>query len=118
MGCGGGVSALTGSCADISGSGTQPRPTSFHWAPARSASGISCIWTPGGAETGGGLLSEVSSDSLVLARARFTLWKLANTVNLGVPPPHESRLLGIYQKHTTGQGVQKPDLGLWFGGQV
>ena len=42
--------ALTGSCADISGSGIQPRPTSCHWAPDHSASGISCIWTPRGRE--------------------------------------------------------------------
>ena len=55
-GRGGGVSslsgscALTGSCVDISGSGIQPRPTSCHWARDHSASGISCIWTPGGTE--------------------------------------------------------------------
>lgn len=104
--------ALTGSCADISGSGTQPRPTSCRVALARSASCISCIWTPGGAERGAGLRSEVSTNSLMLATVRFTQWKLANTINPGLPPPHKSWLIGIYQKHTTGQGVQKPDIGL------
>lgn len=67
-----GVSTLTGSCADTSGSGTQPRPTSCHKAPAHSAFGIFCTGTPGCAEWGAGLRSEVSPGSLTLATVHTT----------------------------------------------
>lgn len=74
-----GVSALTGSCADTSGNGTQPGPTSCQLALARSASGISGTGIPGGG--GGGVqrgdqgLSEVSE---VGVRASSVLQWLAS----------------------------------------
>lgn len=50
----------------------------------------------------------MGTDSLMVVTLGFTPSKLANTVNLGAL---RSWLVGVYQKHTTGQGVQKPDLG-------
>lgn len=116
-----GVSTLTGSCADTSGSGTQPHPTSCHTAPAHSAFGISCTGTPGCVEWGADSLSEGRPRSSVLAAVGTgTPRKLANTKNLGFSRhlPALAGLLSIYQKHTTDQGVPNPDLELWFWGQV
>lgn len=58
----------------------------------------------------------MGTDSLMVVTLGFTPSKLANTSKLAKSggTSYKGWLLGVYQKHTTGQGFQKPDLGFRF----
>lgn len=110
-----GVSALTGSYADTSGSGTRPRPTSCHRALGRSACGISGTETPGVWRGHWVVASAVAPQRLLVLElldcmssrshwppmtATAATWTPGQWAHSGAPLPEE--------QHTTGPLPHRP----------